>query len=110
MTQSPPPSERETYTRYARIRSRDAGVRSSSCLTKESQRGQLFPPLVPLPLDPPTITFHLILDPLLFGVLPQSVVPILWWIGGAIVLGLWAVKPVIGMLEGVAVRVGRKDE
>ncbi|KAF8594153.1 hypothetical protein BDV93DRAFT_549305 [Ceratobasidium sp. AG-I] len=102
-------SDAQTQTTYARIRARDAGVQSP-LITEESQRRQIFKPLIPLPQDPPIVIFHLILDPLIFSVLPRSVVPILGWLGGAIVLGFWAVKPVTRLLERVAMRVNLKEE
>ncbi|KAG9105500.1 hypothetical protein FRC07_009240, partial [Ceratobasidium sp. 392] len=84
---------------YARIRARDAGVRAPL-----HRMWYFFPPLVPLPSDPPTVNFHLVIDPLLLGFIPKSVVPTIRMILGAIVIGLCSVRRLTTYLEAVAMR------
>ncbi|ORY83768.1 hypothetical protein BCR37DRAFT_392227 [Protomyces lactucae-debilis] len=46
----------------------------------------------------PAVTFELILDPLAFGVLPKSLLPVLGWLALAILVGLNLVLPLIHAL------------
>ncbi|KDN46361.1 hypothetical protein RSAG8_04305, partial [Rhizoctonia solani AG-8 WAC10335] len=87
-----------TRTMYARIRVRDAGV-----LVPQEMTWHLFPPLVARPSN--RVHFHLILDPLLFGFIPKSVVPVIWAIVIAGAFGVWCLGWVKDRLEVPALRV-----
>ncbi|KAL5640594.1 hypothetical protein ACGC1H_001165 [Rhizoctonia solani] len=87
-----------TRTMYARIRARDAGV-----LVPHEMTWHIFPPLVPRPSS--RAYFHLILDPLLFGFIPKSVVPVIWALVIAGVFGVWCLRRVKGRLDVLALRV-----
>ncbi|CAE6497837.1 unnamed protein product [Rhizoctonia solani] len=92
-----------TRTIYARIRARDAGV-----LVPQEMTWHFFPPLVPRPSN--IAHFHLILDPLLFGFIPKSVVPVIWAILVAGVSGIWCLGWVKGHLDALALRVCEQIE
>ncbi|CAE6432264.1 unnamed protein product [Rhizoctonia solani] len=89
--QTPP----QTRTMYARIRARDAGVQVPQEMT-----WHLFPPLVAKPSN--RVDFHLILDPLLLGFIPKSVVPVIWAVLIAGAFGGWCIRWVRDYLEKLA--------
>ncbi|QRV73546.1 hypothetical protein RhiJN_01560 [Ceratobasidium sp. AG-Ba] len=97
-------SSTKTCIMYARIRARDAGVKAPKYRT-----WHLFSPLVPSPWQHSTVTFHLILDPLLFGFIPQSAMPVIWIILALVVVGAYVSKYLITYLESVAMRVDEKS-
>ncbi|KAH7330616.1 hypothetical protein B0J17DRAFT_722309 [Rhizoctonia solani] len=85
----------QTRTMYARIRARDAGV-----LVPQEMTWHLFPPLVAKPSN--RVDFHLILDPLLLGFIPKSVVPVMWAVLIAGAFGGWCIRRVRNYLEELA--------
>ncbi|KAJ1310704.1 hypothetical protein OPQ81_009229 [Rhizoctonia solani] len=89
--QDPP----QTRTMYARVRARYAGV-----AVPQEMYWHIFPPLVAKPSN--HARFHLILDPLLLGFVPKSVVPVIWTIVIAGVFGAWCVRWARSYLEKLA--------
>ncbi|CAE6464227.1 unnamed protein product [Rhizoctonia solani] len=88
----------QTRTMYAHIRARNAGAQVPKEMT-----WHLFPPFVAEPSN--QARFHLIIDPLLLGFIPKSVVPVIWAILVAVVLGVWSLWWVKPYLENLALSV-----
>jgi hypothetical protein len=86
---------------YARIRARNSGVQVPKEMT-----WHLFPPLVAEPSN--QALFHLVLDPLLFGFVPKSVVPVIWAILVAGALGVWSLRWIKPKLENAALSVSKE--
>ncbi|QRV88361.1 hypothetical protein RhiJN_16379 [Ceratobasidium sp. AG-Ba] len=90
----------QTFTTYARIRARDAGVPAP-----RNHKWQIFPPLVPPLSTQPTVHFHIILDPLLLGFLPRSALPVVCLVIGAVAVGMYVSNRLVPCLGNIAKRV-----
>ncbi|KAG6820661.1 hypothetical protein H0H93_013512 [Arthromyces matolae] len=92
LNESRPPTHR-TRARYARIRAVDIGVLtpypgSTSSGSTTSQ--------------PSPVPFILIVEPLYFGFLPPTVVPVLWYIVVVVIIACIGLPPLIKYLDGLA--------
>ncbi|KAG8796714.1 hypothetical protein FRC12_005808 [Ceratobasidium sp. 428] len=97
------PSSGQTRVMYAHIRARDAGVRAPP-----HRAWHFLPPLILPPSNPPTVSFHLVLDPLLLGFIPKSVMPTVWMLLAAVVIGVCLAGRLTTYLETIAVKANKQ--
>ncbi|KAG6887620.1 hypothetical protein C0992_011443 [Termitomyces sp. T32_za158] len=88
LTTQTPLSTSHIRLRYARIRLVDIGVLTPFASSK--------------PTSPTPIPFILALEPLYFGVLPSSIVPVLAYIFGAFIMACMIVPPLVKYFDGTA--------
>lgn len=85
----PHASKPTTRIKYARLRLVDKGFR------KPDEDGKRLPPL-------DSVTFDLLLEPMYFGILPATVVPVIISLLPVMILALLALTPVKDLLDWLA--------